>query len=172
MNQPYQAPNADVAVTGSQEAYQPKFLSLSGRIGRMRYFVYAGIVSIIYYAIAFGILAATSGGIEGKPQGIGESLLYLVSFGSFLVGMIYVTRRLNDINITGWFSLLLLLPLLNLIFILFLVFKKGSAGANKFGLPPSANDALLKVIFTLMLMGFAISFLGVFAAIAIPAYMN
>ena len=48
MNQPYQAPNADVAVAGNQETYQPKFLSLSGRIGRMRYFVYAAGLTVLF----------------------------------------------------------------------------------------------------------------------------
>ena len=57
MNQPYQAPNADVAVAGNQDTYQPKFLSLSGRIGRMRYFVYAAGLTLLFYLV-LGVAAA------------------------------------------------------------------------------------------------------------------
>jgi uncharacterized membrane protein YhaH (DUF805 family) len=60
-------------------------------------------------------------------------LIALIAIG-FLVLISSVTvRRLHDLNWTGYLALVLVIPYLNLLFILFLVAKTGSDGANKFG---------------------------------------
>jgi uncharacterized membrane protein YhaH (DUF805 family) len=45
-------------------------------------------------------------------------------------------RRLHDLNISGWWILISFIPSGQLI-ILWLMFKKGSSGTNKYGEPPS-----------------------------------
>ena len=44
-----------------------------------------------------------------------------------------VTRRLHDINKSGWLMLLLIIPLVNLIFMIYLLLARGTDGANRFG---------------------------------------
>ena len=115
MNQPYQAPKADVSMAGSQETYQPKFLSLSGRIGRMRYFVYAAGLTLLFYLV-MGIAAAlVIPGIMSAGQsaiGVGAVIIGLIVMVGFIALMVmswgYMVRRLNDINASGWLSLLML----------------------------------------------------------------
>lgn len=160
MNQPYQAPGANVAVA-SDESYQPKFLSLSGRIGRMRYFVYAsGLTFLFYLAIAIvGIVAAVlipslasagAGGVETAPVML-IGLLAIVGFIAVLVmSWGYMVRRLNDFNASGWLSLLMLVPLVNLILGLVLIFKKGSQGENDYGAAPVANSGAVKALFAVL----------------------
>ena len=160
MNQPYQAPGANVAVA-SDESYQPKFLSLSGRIGRMRYFGYAsGLTFLFYLAIAIvGIVAAVlipslasagAGGVETAPVML-IGLLAIVGFIAVLVmSWGYMVRRLNDFNASGWLSLLMLVPLVNLILGLVLIFKKGSQGENDYGAAPVANSGAVKALFAVL----------------------
>ncbi|MCG8394567.1 MAG: DUF805 domain-containing protein [Pseudomonadales bacterium] len=158
MNQPYQAPNADVSVTGN-ETYQPKFLSMSGRIGRMRYFVYASGLTFLFYLV-LGIAAAilVPGLMSGGEQaaGAGAMILGVIAF----VGMIgvlvmswgYMVRRLNDFNASGWLSLLMLVPLANLVLALIMLFKKGSEGSNQYGAAPVGNSGGVKAAFVLLLL--------------------
>ena len=48
------------------------------------------------------------------------------------------TRRLHDVNKSGWWQLALAVPLLNLYVIYLAWFKAGDAGENKFGAPVAA----------------------------------
>jgi len=45
-------------------------------------------------------------------------------------------RRLHDINRTGWWQLLLFVPLLGLIVIMILAAKDGDIGKNRYGQDP------------------------------------
>ncbi len=177
MNQPYQAPGADVAVS-SNETYQPQFLSLSGRIGRMRYFVYATGLSILFYLVV-GVAAAIlvpafAAGSEGA-MGIVAIVLSMVGLAAFIGMMIiswgYMVRRLNDINASGWLSLLMLVPLVNFILALILIFKKGSQGGNNYGAAPVSNSGGVKVAFALMLL-LMVGYFGVLMPITIDAYSD
>lgn len=77
-------------------------------------------------------------------------LLPLPTFGKFIVGcaalaailyntfgiLILQIKRLHDINASGWWALLLLVPIVNAIYKLVLLFKKGTPRRNRFGPKP------------------------------------
>lgn len=175
MNQPYQAPGANVAVA-SNDTYQPQFLSLSGRIGRMRYFVYASGLTMLFYLVV-GIAAAIlvpafAGGSDGA-MGIVAIVLSMIGLAAF-IGMIvmswgYMVRRLNDINASGWLSLLMLVPLANFILGLILIFKKGTQGGNDYGAAPVANSGGVKAAFALLLL-LTIGYFGVLMPMTLQQY--
>ncbi|ERP92482.1 hypothetical protein Q670_09905 [Alcanivorax sp. P2S70] len=175
MNQPYAAPGADVAVTGN-ETYQPKFLSLSGRIGRMRYFVYGTGLTFLFYGV-LGIAAAimipgfASGG--EAAAGAGAMILGLVAFVGMIAVMVFawgfMVRRLNDINASGWLSLLMLLPLVNFVLALILLFKKGSDGGNNYGAAPVDNSGAVKALFAVLLV-LLIGYFAVVMPMSFAAY--
>lgn len=60
----------------------------------------------------------------------------LVTF--YILSIVYTTslsvRRLHDLGYGGLWTLLLLLPFLNVLFFFYLVLHKGQEGDNKFGL--------------------------------------
>lgn len=61
---------------------------------------------------------------------------------SWLMLVVFVplcVRRLHDVNISGWFVLLLLVPVVNLIAVLLGIGVKGSAGDNRFGPDPGSQ---------------------------------
>ncbi|MDD4856028.1 MAG: DUF805 domain-containing protein [Sulfuricurvum sp.] len=53
-----------------------------------------------------------------------------------LAGICAQIRRLHDINMTGWLVLLGIVPFVNALLFVLLVFKKGDAGDNKYGANP------------------------------------
>lgn len=57
-------------------------------------------------------------------------LTYLVMF---LCGLSLLARRFHDMDMSGWWTLLFLVPILNLATYIYLMVKKGDSGANRFG---------------------------------------
>lgn len=59
-------------------------------------------------------------------------------YGLFILipGIALGVRRLHDMNASGWWYLLTLIPLANFILFLVLLFKSGSEGPNNFGASP------------------------------------
>lgn len=61
-------------------------------------------------------------------------LLFLIIYIPFLYfSIIFSIKRLHDINQSGWLYLLSFVPLINVIFALYVVFASGTTGPNKFG---------------------------------------
>lgn len=45
-------------------------------------------------------------------------------------------RRLHDLDKSGWLVLIMLIPIINLLFIVYLLVAKGTTGPNRFGNDP------------------------------------
>lgn len=58
-----------------------------------------------------------------------------------LFSAILARRRLHDLNWTGWLAWLTILPFLNLLLGLALVFKRGDDDYNQYGPKPCANPS-------------------------------
>jgi uncharacterized membrane protein YhaH (DUF805 family) len=149
---PYQAPSAALADAGVRT--QPvKLFSVSGRIGRARYIAY----SVGMYFLS-GLLAVA--------LALVDPLLAFLPYAALFVLLFMLTiQRSHDFNTTGWLSLVMLVPLLNLLFLII----PGTDGANKYGdeTPPNTTGVLI-----LAWLFPAIAALGVVAAISIPAYQD
>lgn len=177
---PYQAPNTNPNSTPSTTHYnQSGVFSLSGRITRLRYLAYPFIISLLTMAVVFfasfiiGIIAAVSGGGETSSAIAGGlGLLILIPTYGFAIfyAFVHAIRRLNDINLSGWLSILILVPVINLILILFLLFKPGTPDANQYGAPPSPNPDWVKIVSIIYAILLPFAMLGILAAIALPAY--
>src|SRR5688572_11587543 len=130
---PYQAPAAAVADAGDQT--QPvKLFSVSGRIGRARYLAY-GFGLYFVFIFAAGVLA----GALGQP---GMALLIGAWVALAVLGFMLTIQRCHDFNVTGWLSLLMVVPVANLIFL----FIPGTDGPNRFGGPTPANSAGVLIV--------------------------
>lgn len=144
-------------------------LSASGRFGRLSYLGWTMLSSIIILML-LGITAMIFG-TSLQPENI--SLVAFIPFiiiyiGAFYVTFVFAIRRLHDRNHSGWLSLLVLVPVANLILILYLIFAKGDAGPNNYGAPRSTTT-WEKILAWLYI---AIFPLGLLAAIFIPSYQN
>lgn len=182
-NSPYVAPQANMeSYHNAYTVYNDsKIFSMSGRIGRIQYIAYPLVFVFIIMAISmvFGFMAGGVGVILSSSDASLSAILgsyYLISLllglANFVFLFIHTIRRLNDMNRSGWFSLVLLIPIINLIFILALWFIKGTDGENDYGLPPPPPSMLLKIMVGVMIAGVIATLLVAFTALAMFAKFN
>jgi uncharacterized membrane protein YhaH (DUF805 family) len=164
---PYSAPDAALD-TGQDDLYQPKIFSFSGRIGRMRYLAYGIGVNILLMAVMIPLGGATAvmGGEAGMSM-IGMLVIGIFYIATFVISIMFAKRRLNDLNRSGWWFLLFLIPLVNLLFAIYVLFFPGTGGDNNFGPAPVANSIGVLI---LAWMFPVIMILGIVAAVVIPQF--
>jgi len=150
---PYAKPNA--AVAEAAEDYQEvKVFATSGRIGRVRYIAY-GMGIYFLFAILGALLSLV----------LGNAGMVIAWIAIMVVGFMITIQRCHDFNTTGWLSLLVLVPLVNLIF----WFIPGTDGPNDYGAKTPPNGAGVIIAALIIPIVFA---MGIIAAIALPAYQQ
>jgi uncharacterized membrane protein YhaH (DUF805 family) len=150
---PYAKPNA--AVAEAAEQYQEvKVFSTSGRIGRVRYIAY-GMGIYFLFAILGALLTFA----------IGAAGMVVAYVAIIVVGFMLTIQRCHDFNTTGWLSLLMLVPLVNLIF----WFIPGTDGENNYGAktPPNGVGVIIGACIIPI-----VAVIGIVAAVALPAYQD
>ncbi len=152
MSNPYNAPASDVSqVVDDGLTYTPRVLAANGRIGRLRYMAYS-MVLVLGVVMLGGIVAAIMMAINPGFM----LLLLLLAIPAFVYSILLGKRRLNDRDQSGWWILLMFIPLINLILYLYLIFAPGTAGSNSYGPKPSENTVLVNIgaaIFVLFMIG-------------------
>lgn len=166
---PYSTPDASLDAGHDEESYQPKILSFSGRIGRMRYLAYNAGANLVMLAALIPLSGGMAGLAAMPDLGSAFGILYIVlNVAALVIAVMWGKRRLNDLNRTGWLMLLLIVPVVNLLFILYLICFSGSEGSNNYGPAPVANSIGVKILGSLLIIMFALGIIGIFAAILIP----
>lgn len=175
---PYTAPTANMDTVGDERLGQyndSRFYSSSGRIGRIRYLMYPMgftlVAMLIFGAVlmAMGGLSALAGGADGLPMTV-VILVIILLIALFYINIVCAIRRLNDLNRSGWLSLLLFVPVISNFFPFYLMLAPGDKGYNDYGLPSPPPTTLMKVLTFLMFGGVMLIAIG--AAIALPAYQE
>ena len=162
---PYAPPRANVTPgeSGTDEYGEVRVFSVSGRIGRVRYLAYSIGLSLLVF-LALGIVAAIAAAVTGDPS-VAIVVVALSYFAAILIQFLPAIQRSHDMNVTGWLSLIVLVPFGTLVFL----FAPGTRGENNYGLRPPPNGVgviLLACLLPLFFVG------GILAAIAIPAYQD
>ena len=162
---PYSAPDASLD-TGHDELYQPKIFTFNGRIGRMRYLAYGIGVNLLLMLIMVPLAGATAF-MGGDPS---SSMIGMLGLGIFyvltiVISVMFAKRRLNDLNRSGWWFLLFIIPLVNLLLAIYLIFFPGTDGSNNFGPAPAENSIGVLILGWMMPVLFV---LGIVAAVAVP----
>lgn len=156
---PYAAPQGDL-VTNAATAYgEVKVFSASGRLNRLRYLTYGFGIPFLIYLAASAVSAPMAA--AGDP-GTAYFLIQGVAWIAILwISILLAIQRLHDFNSSGWWSVLVIVPLVSLIYLLI----PGNQGENRFGLQPPPNT-LGVVLVAIVAVGIPI--LGIVAAILIP----
>lgn len=132
-------------------------LSAEGRIGRFEYFFY----SLVLPFLIFWIIAAMAG-IASHFGELGGAIAYVLLAAALCAAVIIhvqlTVQRCHDFNASGWFALLILLPLASILFWLI----PGNANNNRFGYPPRPPSSLLRkgAALLLLILVAAITFLS------------
>ena len=146
-------------------------LSAAGRFGRLSYLGWNGLLMLVVMLIGIGFAIAIPGFSPNLEQGLPIVvilLLVVIYIAMIYFSFVFTIRRLHDRNHSGWLSLLMLVPLANLILFLYLIFARGDAQENQFGLPRN-TQLWEKILGWLYVLIFPI---GILAAIAIPSYQG
>lgn len=118
-----------------------ELFSYKGRIGRLRFALDCLVAIGGVYAILFIAGLVTELVWRGSTAEIVRSeeliiLMQVVSAAMFIPVVFSLIKRLHDMDYPTGLLLLALVPLANFILLLIVLFKKGTAGTNKYGDDP------------------------------------
>lgn len=116
------------------------------RINRMTYIAWNSVLTLavlivvaIILLILFSLNSFEEVIISTQSQGIWPIGLSL-GFIYLAFHLTFTARRLHDTNRSGWFSILVLIPVINIFAYLYLIFMPGTQQQNNYGSPrPSFN---------------------------------
>jgi uncharacterized membrane protein YhaH (DUF805 family) len=170
---PYTAPDAALAIE-QDELYQPSIFSFKGRIGRLRYLAYGVGIYLVFMVIMMGVavivgMSMAAGG-ESAMSAVVVILMGILYIAMIVMSVMIAKRRLNDLNRSGWWFLLFIVPLINFVMAIYVIFFPGTEGSNNFGPAPERNS--LGVKFLALMVPVVFIGVGILAAIAIPQYQD
>lgn len=113
--------------------------SFDGRIRRIEYFLSA-VISFVFggIAMALGVGTLFLGAAYNPAGSFGFGMLIgiVVLIANTWFGLAQGVKRLHDVDKSGWFILLSLIPLINIILGLYMLFADGTVGPNQYGPDP------------------------------------
>ncbi|HKK31283.1 MAG TPA: DUF805 domain-containing protein [Alphaproteobacteria bacterium] len=109
-----------------------RYFEFGGRSSRLDYLMFiVGCFVVGFFLAMVDVFAGT------YDPGSGAGLLSSIFQLAVLIPVIAVSvRRLHDFDASGWWYLLMLIPVVNIVLFLVLLFKPGTDGPNRFGPDP------------------------------------
>jgi uncharacterized membrane protein YhaH (DUF805 family) len=169
---PERRPAAAPPASGDAPTWNPVVLMLrcfqwGGRFSRSEYAVVYFINLVLTFGLVFGLIliAALAGSAKAQAASAITSLL-IAAWGlvALVVSVGAGIRRLHDLGKPGWWILAMLVPCVNFLMLLYLLFAPGQGeGAG------SAVPALVIAAALVLLM---VPVIGIVAAIAIPSLLR
>lgn len=168
---PYAAPKANLETPDAGGVDTTSPFSPKGRFARSTYLIYSIGITIVVWAIMAAFVGSAgfmTGDFSGVGGGLAAVVFWILYIAVMVVGVIFAVRRLHDLNWSGWWVIAMLVPLVNIVIAVPLVFFRGTKGTNKYG-PPRPAPRWHAVVATVL---FLLFFVGIIAAVSIPAYME
>ncbi|NBX93305.1 MAG: DUF805 domain-containing protein [Proteobacteria bacterium] len=103
-----------------------KAFDFKGRSNRQEFLVFT-LVNLGIYSLLYGLFLF----FQGPSVGI-----QAFSLGALVPTLALGARRLHDINKSGWWQALGIIPIFGPLFLLFLMLKEGTPGTNDYGPQP------------------------------------
>ncbi len=102
-----------------------KYVTFSGRASRSEYWWF-----VLFYTLLLGLAFYID---MSSGDGFSGLWVNIVTYGLLLPSITISVRRLHDINMSGWWYLVFLVPIVG-------ITKKGDEGDNRFGGDPLGTD--------------------------------
>jgi len=116
-----------------------KYMVFNGRASRSEYWYFMLFYQII--TIVLSIINQLIIQTENSTLIIISSLIVLAYILGFLLPALGVTiRRLHDINKSGWWMLVSIIPIIGFLILIYFLVQKGTDGENQYGKNPIIND--------------------------------
>lgn len=124
-----------------------RYFEFSGRSRRMEYWMFTlfGILVNAAITVVLGRTAYTSMGsfvwFDTRLNAVGDVVSGLFALFSLIPSLAVMVRRLHDVDRSGWWLLLVFLPILGWFVLFIFTCLDGTRGPNRFGLDPkNPND--------------------------------
>ena len=141
-----------------------KVFSFKGRLNRKPYIIFSIALTILTFFVFLlfeeakekFIIMKESDFIGKLSENDGNIFLLLFLLMIVLIILVFIgditlaVRRLHDLNLSGWWYLPIailnissdsvILNLIEFVFYIFLIFKRGTVGENKYGADPLSNE--------------------------------
>lgn len=117
-----------------EAVFKELFFTSKGRLNRKSY-IYRSIFLSLVLSVIQAVLTFASNTIGALELLFAVLLLVLGIFG-VVASIMMLARRLHDLDKSGWWMLLLCVPLVNLFFAIYFYFFKGTEGPNQYGDDP------------------------------------
>ncbi|WP_428738609.1 DUF805 domain-containing protein [Sulfurimonas sp.] len=114
--------------------YQNKYADFTGRARRKEYWMFYLYYALVIFALAF--MAGFFSEINQLISNIFAGVIVLFILGSMIPFWAITARRLHDINMSGWWQLLYLIPYLGGLIVFIFMLLPGNQGSNRFGDDP------------------------------------
>ena len=116
------------------DAYK-NYATFSGRANRPQYWYFVLFYIIVSFLLALiDLFLGTAG--EIADTGFFGGLFALASF---VPTIAIAARRLHDTGRSGWWQLIILIPIIGFIVLVFFLASKGNEGENKYGIKPATD---------------------------------
>jgi uncharacterized membrane protein YhaH (DUF805 family) len=146
-----------------------KYAVFNGRSTRAEYWYFN-----LFNFLAFFVLSFVDGVIGSFNPEVGIGLLGGIYSLAVLIPNIAVSvRRLHDTDRSGWWLLIYLIPLIGALVLLIFMVQDSQQSDNQYGLNPKpGNKGGSNLVVVAVVVIVFIAVIGIFAAIAIPAYQT
>ena len=102
-----------------------KYATFTGRASRSEFW---------WWCLVVFLVGLVLGAVEGSMFGNGYGILSgIFSLAVLLPNLAVGARRLHDGDRTGWWLLLLLIPILGFLVLIYFMVQRGTPGTNRFG---------------------------------------
>ncbi|MGE8595171.1 MAG: DUF805 domain-containing protein [Acinetobacter faecalis] len=152
-----------------QTKIQDNPLSLNGRFGRLSYIAWYGFLNLITFfavitlSLALGIFNLSTQSLDSHfidtLMGLGGLGFLIISVLYFYFNLVIQVRRFHDMNRSGWFILLFIVPLVNIFVFFYLLLGSGTQGINHYG-PQRISAIWEKILAWFMIVISILSILG------------
>ena len=152
VNQVYQVPNNTNQYANNQASpYVPKEITLFGMIFDYFFGGFSGRCRVLELWLTGFLILFLEGLFIGLPCGAAfyyfrnnpdfiqyiQLAVYAVNIVmtivNFLPGIMITTRRLHDLDMSGWMQLVFYIPIIGQLFMLYVIFVPGTNGHNRYG---------------------------------------
>ena len=112
-----------------------KYATFSGRAPRSEFwwFTLAVIILSLIVSVIDGAVLAPLLGFEAFADEAGEPLRMIESLVLLLPSLAVAVRRLHDIDRSGWWYFLIVIPIIGPLVLLYWYIQPGTDGSNQFG---------------------------------------
>jgi len=128
------------------------------------------LLASILLTIAMAAMGVSMDPATIRADGLPTALNILPSFmlGMAVINLFLSIKRLHDLDMNDCWVLVLVVPLLNSLFSLYLLLAPGTDGPNRFGPPPPPNSGAVNFFGWIIILLYILALLGIIAAIVVP----